>query len=181
MNSLLIQGKKLLARIRFLSDQKYRKHNQNRILSLCPRLHTVVYQPRTQGLYLHPALKDPGHEVGSHSRTQSPSFARLVTRGSGEIQNGKQKNLIPVKKRMLKLFSSQIPSFTLQLVILKNIVTKTIQHVKRILFTSDKSGMRTINSISCSQSDASTIWISPEPPSSPTEQKKGSGYENGGW
>ena len=100
---------------------------------------------------------------GAHSRTQSPSFARLTTRGSGEIQNRKQKNLIPVKKPMLTLFSSQIPSFKLQLLILKNIDTKTIQYVKGILFTSGKSVMRTNNSIPCSQSDASTIWISPEP------------------
>ncbi len=32
-----------------------------------------------------------------HSRTQSPSYARLATRGSGEIQNRKHKNLLPVK------------------------------------------------------------------------------------
>ena len=36
------------------------------------------------------------HSDRAHSRTQSPSYARLATRGSGEIQNRKHKNLLPL-------------------------------------------------------------------------------------
>ena len=59
------------------------------------------------------------------------SFFRSVS-DEGLWRNPKPEaeNLIPVKNRMLKLFSSQIPSFKLQLLILKNIVTKIIQYVK---------------------------------------------------
>ena len=36
-----------------------------------------------------------------HSHTQNLSYNRLATRGSGEIQNRRQKNLIPVKQSVV--------------------------------------------------------------------------------